>query len=60
MNGSELGGLVALTARHPETEVSMEAWIVLAIVLGLIVFDVLALRLGADSRPDWENPHNWS
>ena len=38
----------------------MEAWILLVIVLALIVFDVLALRFGTDSRPEWDNPHNWS
>ena len=60
MIGSEPSGLVALAARYPETEIPMEAWILLVIVLALIVFDVLALRFGADSRPEWDNPHNWS
>ena len=60
MIGAEVGGLVAQVARHPGTEVPMEAWILLVIVLGLIVFDVLALRFGVDSRPEWDNPHNWS
>lgn len=41
-------------------EHSMELWIIAFAVLGLVVFDILALRFGADSRPEIENPHDWS
>lgn len=54
------GALVTRAVRQPETEVPVEAWILIGIVLGLIVFDILALRFGTDSRPEWTNPHDWS
>ncbi len=37
----------------------MEALILVMIVLGLIGFDILALRFGADSRPANETRRNW-
>lgn len=38
----------------------MEAWILVSVILGLVVLDVLSLRFGTDSRPEYENPHDWS
>ncbi len=32
-------------------------WIVVAVLIGLLVFDVLAMRFGADSRDD--RPQHW-
>jgi len=38
----------------------MEAWILVGVILGLVLLDILSLRYGSDSRPEWENPHDWS
>lgn len=37
----------------------MEGVILILIVLGLVVFDVLALRFGADSRPIEHSRRRW-
>lgn len=60
VSGSMAGALVTRAVRQPETEVPVEAWILIGVVLGLIVFDILALRFGTDSRSEWYNPHDWS
>ncbi len=59
MSGFAAGGLVARVASRPETEIPVEAWFLVGIILGLIIFDVLALRFGVDSRPEWDNPSDW-
>lgn len=61
MTGSMADGWIAWIARQPETEVvPVEAVILLGVVLGLVLFDILALRFGKDSRPEWKNPRNWT
>lgn len=37
----------------------MEGLVLVLIILGLIVFDVIALRFGSDSRPVEDSRHNW-
>lgn len=37
----------------------MEGLILVLIVLGLVAFDALALRFGADSRPIEDSPRRW-
>jgi hypothetical protein len=37
----------------------MEGLILVLVVLGLIVFDILALRFGVDSRPVEDSRRNW-
>jgi len=60
LTGSVADVWVTQLSRRPETEVPVEVWILVSVILGLLVFDILALRHGADSRPEWENPRNWS
>lgn len=37
----------------------MEGLILVLIVLGLVAFDVLAMRFGVDSRPIEDSPRRW-
>ncbi len=37
----------------------MEGLILILVVLGLVVFDVVALRFGVDSRPIEDPPRRW-
>ena len=37
----------------------MEMLVILLVILGLGVFDILAMRFGRDSRTTGENRRNW-
>jgi hypothetical protein len=58
--GPAAGGWATLLPYQPETEFLMEAWILVGLILGVVLLDILSLRYGSDSRPEWENPHDWS
>jgi hypothetical protein len=57
---STAGGLVSRMQNQPQMEFPMDAWILAGLVLGLVLLDFLSLRYGSDSRPEYENPHDWS